>query len=129
MHRTIFDAMPMPVLVVDQDVRVLEYNVAAGRRFGSDKLAVLDRRGGDVWHCLHVGENPAGCGHARACRECAVRESVQAAVAGRRVSRQWAEMELMHKGTPTRFSVRVSCQPFTFEKSSLVLLVLEGLND
>jgi hypothetical protein len=58
-----------------------------------------------------------------------VRKSVRAAAAGRRVSRRWAEMELTLKGTPSKVSVRISCQPFTFEKNSLVLLVLEGLND
>jgi len=131
LHRVLFDAMPMPmpVFVVDEDVRVMEYNVAAARLFGSDKPAVLNRRGGEVWHCLHVGETPEGCGHARACRDCVVRESVRAAAAGHRVSRRWTEMELTLKGTPSKFSVRVSCQPFTFKNNSLVLLILEGLND
>ena len=129
LHRVLFDAMPMPVFVVDEDVRVLEYNVAAARLFGSDKPAVVNRRGGDVWHCLHVGETPEGCGHARACRNCVVRESVRSAAGGNRVSRRWAEMELMLKGAPAKVSVRVSAQPFVFQKSPLVLLVIEGLND
>jgi hypothetical protein len=38
-------------------------------------------------------------------------------------------MELMLKGRPAKVSLRVSCQPFTYGKSSLILLVLEGLND
>jgi hypothetical protein len=89
----------------------------------------VNRRGGNVWHCLHATETPRGCGHAPACKNCVVRESVQAAATGRRTTRRWAEMELMLQGKPARVSVRVSCQPFTYEKSSLVLLVLEGLND
>jgi PAS domain-containing protein len=129
LHRVLFDAMPMPVFVVDKEVSVLEYNVAAARLFGSDKKAGANRRGGDVWHCLHATETPKGCGHAPACKNCVVRESVQTAAEGRRVTRRWTEMELMLKGAPAKVSVRVSCQPFTYEKSSLVLLVLEGLND
>jgi PAS domain-containing protein len=129
LHRTLFDAMPMPVFVVDKDVSVLEYNLAAARLFGSDKKAVANRRGGDVWNCLHATETSKGCGHAPACKNCVVRESVQTAAEGRRVTRRWTEMEMMLKGAPAKVSVRVSCQPFTYEKSSLVLLVLEGLND
>jgi PAS domain-containing protein len=129
LHRVLFDAMPMPVFVVDGDVRILEYNAAAARLFGSDKPAVLNRRSGEVFHCLHAAETPEGCGHAPACRDCVVRESVRDASQGRRVTRRWAEMGLQLKGAPAKVSVRVSCQPFTYEKSPLVLLVLEGLND
>ena len=129
LHRVLFDAMPMPVFVVDEDVSILEYNAAAARHFGSDKPAVHDRRGGDVWHCLHAAETPEGCGRAPACRNCVVRESVRAAYAGKRVTRRWAEMDLMLKGQPVRLNLRVSCQPFEYEKNSLVLLMLEDLND
>ncbi len=128
LHRVLFDAMPLPVFVVDKDISVLEYNTAAARLFGSDKPAVLGQRGGHVWDCLHASENPEGCGHADACKNCVVRESVRAAAEGRHVTRRWAEMELMLKGAPARVSLRVSCQPFTYEKKSLVLLILEGLN-
>ncbi len=125
----LFDAMPLPVFVVDKDLSVLEYNTAAARLFGSEKPAVLDRRGGEVWHCLHVTETKEGCGHAPACKNCVVRESVRAAAEGRRVTRRWTEMELMLKGTPAKVSLRVSCQPFTYEKNPLVLLVLEGMGE
>jgi len=129
LHRALFDAMPMPVFVVDRDVGILEYNAAAGRLFGPDKQTVLDRRGGEVWHCLHATEAPNGCGHARACRTCLVRESVTAAADGRRISRRWAEMELLLKGVPAKVSVRLTCEPFIYEKNPLVLLIIEGLND
>jgi PAS domain-containing protein len=129
LHRVLFDAMPMPVFVVDKDMSVLEYNAAAARLFGSDKQAVLQRRGGSVWNCVHAEKTPEGCGHAPTCGDCVVRESVLAAARGRHVTRQRAEMELIHKGRPTRVDVRVSCQPFTYGKSSFILLTLEGLND
>src|SRR3974377_292646 len=31
LHRVLFDAMPMPVFVVDADITLLEYNAAAAR--------------------------------------------------------------------------------------------------
>lgn len=129
LHRVLFDAMPMPVFVVDKEVSILEYNAAAARLFGSDKPVLLERRGGDVWDCLHATETTKGCGHASACRNCVVRESVRDASQGRRVTRRWTEMELTLKGRPAKVSLRVSCQPFTYGKNSLILLVLEGLND
>jgi PAS domain-containing protein len=129
-HRVLFDAVPVPIFVVDADVSVLDYNAAAGRLAGKNRRLVIRRRGGEVLHCVHSTEVPEGCGRAPACRTCVVRKSVQTASRGRRVSRRWARMELITKGRKkrSRVDVRVSCEPFTYEGRSFILLILEGLN-
>ena len=128
LHRVLFDAMPLPVFVVDADVNILEYNQAAARLMGQERPAFNHRRGGDVLHCLHAAKTPEGCGRTPACGNCQLRESVRAAARGETVTRQWAEMELCQASGPAKVSLRVSCQPYTYRKSSLILLVLEGLN-
>ncbi len=128
-HRRIFDAMPMPVFVVDEDTSLLEYNSAAAQLLGHDKGMVLRRRSGEVLHCLHSTEAEGGCGRARACSDCVVRESVRQAFRGHSVTRQWARLELVMEGRPTDVSVRVTCQPINYEGQAFVLLILEGLND
>ena len=124
----LFDAMPMPVFVVDDAVRILECNAAAARLFGPDKQAIVKRRGGEVLHCVHAMEVPEGCGHAPACPDCPVRKSVRAATRGRRVTRQEARMELAAGGKTTKVNLQISCSAFTYERSKFILLVLEGLN-
>ena len=125
----LFDAMPMPVFVVDEDVRILECNAAAARLFGPDKQTVVKRRGGEVLHCVHAAKTPGGCGRAPACPDCPVRKAVQAASRGRRVTRQEARMELVAGGKTTKVDLQISCSAFTYERSKFILLVLEGLND
>jgi PAS domain-containing protein len=127
-HRMLFDAMPLPVFVVDEEVRVLECNMAAARLFGPDKQTVLKRRGGEVLHCVNAAKAPEGCGHAPACSDCPVRKAVQAAARGRTVTRQKAQMELVVGGKTARVALQISCNPFTYERSKFILLVLEGLN-
>jgi len=128
-HRVLFDAMPMPVFVVDKNVSIFDYNAAAARLLKKDKSLVLRRRGGEVLNCVHSMEGPKGCGSAPACRDCMVRKSVRSAARGRRVVRQSAQMELVRNGKTAKVKLRVSCQPFTYGRSSFILLVLEGLND
>jgi PAS domain-containing protein len=128
-HRVLFDAMPMPVFVVDKDVCIFDYNAAAARLFGKGKKLVIRRRGGEVLNCVHSMEGPKGCGSAPACRDCMVRKSVQTAARGRSVTRQWAQMVLVRNGKTSRVKLRVTCQPFTYGRNSFILLVLEGLND
>ena len=128
-HRMLFDAMPMPVFVVDEDVRILECNAAAVRLFGPDKQAIIKRRGGEVLHCVHAKEVPEGCGRAPVCPDCPVRKAVQAASRGRRVTRQNAQMELVAGGKTAKVDFQISCSAFTYERFTFILLVLEGLND
>jgi PAS domain-containing protein len=128
-HRMLFDAMPMPVFVVDKDVCIYDYNAAAARLLGKDRKLVIRRRGGEVLNCVHAREGLRGCGSSPACCDCVVRKSVRAAARGRRVTRQWAQMELVHKGRTVKVKLRVSCQRFTYGRSSFILLMLEGLND
>jgi PAS domain-containing protein len=128
-HRMLFDAMPMPVFVVDEDVRILECNAAAVRLFGPDKQTIIKRRGGEVLHCVHAKEAPEGCGRAPVCPDCPVRKAVQAASRGQRVTRQKARMELSAKGKTTKMDFQISCSPFNYERAKFILLVLEGLND
>jgi PAS domain-containing protein len=128
LHRVLFDAMPLPAFVVDKDVNILECNKAAAGLFQQNKAVKGPQRAGDVLHCLHTTESPKGCGTTAACSKCGLRETVRAA-RGRSVTRQWAEMELIRKGKPTKVELRISCQPFTYNRSELILLILEGLND
>ncbi len=127
LHRVMFDAMPLPVFVVDKDVNVFECNAAASRLFKPDKRIGTTQKAGDFLHCLHTTESPNGCGGASACSDCGLREAVRTAARGKSVMRQRAEMELLQRGKPVKVELRVSCQPFTYGKDALILLVLEGL--
>lgn len=127
-HRVLFDAMPLPVFVVDEDVCIFDYNAAAARLLGKGKRLILRHRGGEVLNCIHAAETPEGCGRAPACRKCVVRKSVRAAARGRRVTRQRVQMELVRNGKTTPLDLRITCQPFNYGQSSYILLVFEGLN-
>jgi PAS domain-containing protein len=128
-HRVLFDAMPMPVFVVDKDLSIFDHNAAAARLFGKGKKLVIRRRGGELLNCVHSMKGASACSSAPACRDCMVLKSVRTAARGRRVTRRWAPMELVRNGRVAKVKLRVSCQPFNYGRSSFILLVLEGLND
>ncbi|HEU5396868.1 MAG TPA: PAS domain-containing protein [Verrucomicrobiae bacterium] len=129
LHRALFDAMPLPVFIVDEEVHVLECNSAAARLMGETRTKRKPQRIGSVLDCLHATETPGGCGRAAACGDCGLRSAVRAAFHGEPVKRREARMQLVQRGKSTEVDLRVSCQPFSYGKSSFVLLVLEGLNN
>ncbi|MGB8368560.1 MAG: PAS domain-containing protein [Limisphaerales bacterium] len=124
----LFDAMPMPVFVVDEDVRILECNAAAAKLLGKSKQFLVGKRCGEALNCIHAREVPEGCGRSPDCGGCVVRKSVRAASQGRSVIRQEAKMQFGHNGSRTKANLRVTCQPFTYERRTFILLILEGLN-
>ncbi len=126
--RTLFNAIPSPVVIVDQDVRVEDANVAGFALLGR-KEAVYRRRGGDILNCIHALESPEGCGHDADCADCIIRNSVVKAASGSKVTRMRTRMELKGESGTTNVYLLVTATPFSLEGRSLVLLQLEDINE
>jgi PAS domain-containing protein len=127
-HRAVFEAMPMPIFIVDQDITIFEQNAAASRLSGA-KASETGARVGQALHCVHAMLDHEGCGEAEACDDCVVRNSVKAAARGQSVPWQWARTELVREGKKVKVNFRVNCHPFNFERRSFVILILEGLDE
>jgi hypothetical protein len=127
--RPVFDALPSFVLVVDEDVRILEYNAAASEVLAADKVTVIKQRAGDTLHCVNSKEALEGCGRAPHCKDCIIRNSVMEAHHGNRVVRRRARMELVRDGKKIEFYALITASPFVFRGMPLALLVIEDINE
>ena len=128
MLRVVFDALPSRVFVVDDDVRIQEYNASASDLLMTDRNTVLKQRAGDILHCIHSDETPEGCGHAPHCKTCIIRTSVMAAFQGNRIVRRRSKIELIRDGTKTEIYALVTTSPFTFQNKQHALLVIEDIS-
>ena len=70
-----FDALSVPVLVVQDNARVISANAAARKLLSREQLEICGELAGDVIGCRHARE-PGGCGRTRRCRSCAIRQCV-----------------------------------------------------
>ncbi len=127
-HRALFEAMPMPIFIVDQEVTIFEQNAAASR-LSASKSALRGFGVGRAMHCLHAMLDGDQCGQTQSCADCVIRNSVKAAARGESIARQWARMELVREGKSVKVSFRVNCYPFSFEDRPLVILMFEGLDE
>lgn len=126
--RTLFNAIPSPVVIVDPDVRVQDANLAGLALMGG-KEEIFRKRGGEILRCLHASESPAGCGHAPACADCILRNAVRTAAAGGQITRMRARMELRSASGVSEIYLLVTASPFNYEGRALVLLQLEDINE
>jgi hypothetical protein len=129
MLRSLFDGMPSLIFVVDDDVRIQDYNAAVSELLLEKKEAILKRRGGEVLHCLHSTDVPEGCGRAPFCKNCVIRNSVAEAFRGNRIVRRRTRLEIIRDGNKTEIYALITVSPFRYQQRPLVLLVIEDISE
>jgi PAS domain-containing protein len=129
--RILFDAVPSPVLIVDDDVRILDYNIAGAELLGQDRGLQYMKRGGEALHCVHSCESPEGCGRSADCSDCIIRNSVSEALRDGKVCRRRTMMQMEDGQEKPRKEVMllVTASPFRYEEKNLVLLVLDDVSE
>ena len=128
-HRMILNAMPCPVFVVEEDVRIVDFNNAAGKLLNEKRELVLRRRAGEMLHCLHSIEVPEGCGHAPACDLCPIRNSVNDALGGQTPLRKTVKLELLAQDQVVEALFLISVAPMAIENLHLAVIILEDIRE
>lgn len=123
------DALPSMVFVVDQDVRILEYKATAAVLLMAAGMTVLNRRVGEIMHCVHSSEVEEGCGKSPFCRECIVRNSVTEAFQGDLVIHRLARIELLRDANKGDLCAEITASPVSLQNRPLVLLVIEDIKE
>jgi hypothetical protein len=129
MLNAVFDALPSRVFIVDDDVKIQEYNAAASELLMAGRKTVIKQRAGDILHCVHANETPDGCGKAPSCKYCIIRTSVGEAFDGNRVVRRRSRIELIRDGGKIQIYALITASPFSFQDRPLVLLVIEDISE
>lgn len=125
----VMEAIPTPLLVVDDDVRIIAFNRAASPLMGEKPEMALKTRAGEVLHCFHSTDSPEGCGRGEECGSCVVRGSVNESLLGKAVVRKRTQMDLVMGDSVNRVYVLVTTAPFSFRDEPLVILTIEDISD
>ncbi len=125
--RAVFDAIPLPAFIVDSDVRIQDFNIAAERFLGPEPAAGLWRRGGEAFRCIHSEEN--GCGHSAPCGDCVIRNSVSEAMKGRSTCRAIHQAEVRTQSGTARVELLVTVNLLPYTDSPQALLILEDVSE
>ncbi len=81
-------AMPWPVLILDDDRRLVLANEAALTLLTTmDRTQVTGAMPGEVLQCRNLADAPAGCGSGQRCAGCELRITIEAARAGQAARR------------------------------------------
>jgi PAS domain-containing protein len=128
-YRTILDAIPLPIMLVDDDMTIIDLNRAGQEFLHRTKTSVIRKRGGEALNCVHSADAVGGCGRGPFCGTCVIRNSVQEAAKGKHVMKQSIKVELAMGKTIKDTSLMISTSPIRLYGRDLVLLILEDVSE
>lgn len=119
------EIMPIPIAIVDNDVRILYYNQAMLEIAQKDK--VINQRAGEVLHCIRSIAN--GCGRSEFCKQCVIRNSVNESIKGLKVHRKQASIRLISQGQETEAFLLITTAPFEYGQETFVIIAFENISE
>ncbi len=128
-YSQLLNAIPVPIFIVDEDVRILDSNAAALKTFGLTKGAILSRRGGEVLGCLRSQEVPGGCGKATGCKKCVIRNSVSKCLGAVSSTQRRMKFEIRTEESKAELELLISASPLPEAGQNAVLLIIEDITE
>ena len=126
-YKAVLDSMAAPVFIVEQDVRIVDFNAAAGNILARDKQSVVKQRAGDALRCLHSTDVAEGCGRGPSCTNCTIRNSVNQSLQGLSISRHKVKFETLAEGEKNAIDFLVTASPLEYADHKYVLLIMDSL--
>ena len=126
----IFDHGPLPMILVDGERRVQKVNRTAAEASVRTTDEMLGLRSGEALRCLHVLDDPKGCGFGPACETCQIRCLVTETLeTGKSHYRVEATYDFAHGEQREQRHVLLSSTRLDRTKDDLVLVCLEDITE
>jgi len=123
----IYENVPLVMLLVDREYRIRKANRFTEQFAGVLTAAsLLGQRSGEVLGCLQALDDPAGCGYAPQCRQCAMRRTVRDTLTTGE-SHQQVEVTLNLEGRGQETTFLLSTARLNVRGESLVLVTLQDI--
>jgi hypothetical protein len=132
-YEDIFESLPCPTLILDPDIRIIDFNRAALRFLRNDP-EVLNLLIGDALRCHNAVSSPGGCGTSDRCSECGIRNAVTGSIQNRKTHTGVVQTLLVTERGATRETFMISsaaCRPSVdgaAEEPETVILTFQLLN-
>ena len=127
--RSMFDAFPFPVFIMDRNLAVQDYNRASKRLFGNNIGTRLRHLCGELLSCVHANNSPGGCGKSQFCSECVIREITEAIFNGESSFKRIANMVIERENKAYDICLLVSGSPMQYGEKDYVILAMEDITE
>lgn len=127
--KTVLDAMPSMVLILDNELRLHDANCKAVSMLGLDGVEFSGMRPGEAVNCIVTRESGLECGTTAACADCVIRRSVEQARHQQAVFRQTGRMQILSDRKKQEVCFYVSASPLVYRRIQAYVVVLEDITE
>lgn len=128
--RMIADAIPDVAMILSETRQVVYLNKAVLDLIGmAHDEALLGRRTGELFNCIHAAETDEGCGTTDSCRYCGAlraiircQQSGEAAISECRITSE-------KDGQPYSYDLKVKASPFDFDGNRYIIFAVSDISD
>ena len=128
-YRAVLDALPFAIFIVDDDVRIQDFNRTAVKLFYLQRPLILNEKGGDALKCIHANDSPQGCGKGPLCGSCIIRNSVEKSLNGKIAVHELGQFRIIIGEKENELELTVTANPIDIEGKNLAVLVIEGIEE
>ncbi|MBT3311297.1 MAG: PAS domain-containing protein [Desulfobacterales bacterium] len=127
--RIVFDLMPIPVFILDSDLKVISANKQSLDFFRPNGGFVQRCLCGEMLNCLNALKSEKKCGKTKFCPDCVLNNAIKESIAGKKVFRQKYDMLLKLNGSIQPVTFLVTASPFQDNGSNYSLIALEDITE
>lgn len=126
----VFEALPVVLILVDADRRVLRSNEAGQRLLRAVELSGSLERFGEAIQCSAADLDARGCGHSQACQVCAVGHGIEDVLSGNQPCyRHPTTLTVLRDGKPQVLRFLLTATPLARTEPRRILLCFEEATD
>lgn len=126
----IFNSLPYLAMILNQERQIVFLNESMLNELGlKDVFVALGQRPGEILHCIHSKENPAGCGTTKACRYCGAVNTILLAQQSKTKQEGECRISSVINGQLTAFDLQISANPIIFFNQQYLLVSIQDISD
>lgn len=126
--KAMFDAAPVGMLLIDENIVVKQINDVAARLVGKNGDDILNMQHGNGLGCVHSNDDPNGCGHGPACPQCPTRNAIlETLSSGQSAHSDDVQAAFLVDGERVDVWLEIHAEPVNFDNKRYVLLALNNV--
>ena len=125
--KTIFDALPCGLIVIDGNGLILTVNALVQEVFGIKGDSIVGKPFGYALGCLNAIEGSVRCGFMRDCKICDVRNLAVTSISKNQKQKAQTTLVVSANGQVRDVPLSIRVFPFIFAENSFAILIIEPL--
>jgi PAS domain S-box-containing protein len=126
----IFDAVPVGMLIANENMVITRVNDAVRRMLHIDYPQIINKEVGEVLGCINSTNNEKGCGHNTACSRCLLKKTVKSVFnSGQSVHNVEIHPTLRIDNKETELWFRVSAEPVIIDGRKHMVIAVDDVTE